>query len=157
MLPQVISGARALVSLNGTPYAAGYVLDYSFDTSTYPIHSVDDPLPQELVPDKISVSMSVRIFRTPDNDPVQQKLALPADPAGITSVDLGYTQFRYITVELRDSVTDAVILYVPRAMVTRRSGSVASEGLLSETLSLTGIGFRSLTLQTGVANALSSL
>lgn len=143
MFPQVISGARCVLSINGTPYGAGSVLSYSLGTEQMELHTIDDPLPAELVPDKIRVALNVRIFRTPTNDPAKQAVSPATDPVGVYGVDQSYTQSNYLTVELRDKVTDTVLLYIPKAMVTRRTGDISAESLLTENLSLVGIGFYS--------------
>lgn len=157
MMPQVLSGARSILSVNGSPFAAGYVLNYDLRTEQYPLYTVDSPLPAELCPDKIMVSLSMRIFRTVDNDPVRLGIAPPADLAGGTLVDKGFTEFNYLTIELRDKLTDQMILYIPKASINSRSGGITAESLLSETISITGIGFMTRSMSSGLIPSVSGL
>ena len=157
MTPQLLSGARLIVSINVNVYGAGYVLDWHLGTDFLELPTIDIPIPAELVPNQISVSMNIRIYRTPNNDPVGQGISLPGDLSGNTFVNPSFTQFQYLTIQARDKVTDQPILYIPRAVVTARSGSVEAEDLLSETLTIRGIGFQNLSGATGLFPAVAGL
>jgi hypothetical protein len=136
--PLVLSGARTLVSINGQPFAAGYVLDYAIDYLADELLGVDSVLPEELAPGGIRVSANLRVFRTPENDPTALNIAPKADQM---SPQAEYSKSGYITIEIRDRVTDKTVLFLPRARVLRRTGSVQAEDLLSENWSIRGIGF----------------
>jgi hypothetical protein len=159
MQPLVLSGQRTILKANGTVVGAGFVIDYRLGTEQFPIYTVDSPLPAELAPDKISVSMSIRVYRTPDNDPVAAGIAPPGDLSGSgTGVNPRYTEARYIAIEIRDKVTDQTVLYLPRAAVVSRSASVSSEDLMTETWQIMGIGFYGPTGQTsGLVPAFANL
>ena len=118
--------------------AAGFVLDYTIDTSEVTIQGLDNIVPSELAPDRITVTMNIRVYRTSDNDPVAALIAPLGD--GPNQLD-AFTKSPYITVEVRDKVTDKTIIFLPRAWLLRRSGSVDAENLLIETWSIKSIGF----------------
>jgi hypothetical protein len=138
MQPQVLAGYRTILKANNTIIGAGFVLDYTLDTSEVTISGLDNVIPSELAPDKIVVMMNIRVYRTPDNDPVTGLIA----PLGDTANPLdSFTKTPYITIEVRDKVTDKTVLYLPRAFLFRRQGSVDAENLLVETWSIKSIGF----------------
>lgn len=143
MLPQVISGQRVVLSLNGKQIAYGTVLDFNIDSQVQEIRGIDSILPIELYPSSLRVTASLRIYRTPDNDP--SKLGLFTDNLDVddNQAASGFASRRYMEVSVRDSLTDAVVLFLPRTMISSRSGSVSSEDLMQETWSIISIGFRS--------------
>lgn len=140
MQPLTITGARTIIKFNNELFAAGFVLDYSVETSASVIQSIDSVLPQEIAPEHIFVSMSLKVYRTPENDPVTLGIAPGGDMSG-PDYQRAFASSQYITVEIRDRVTDKTVLFLPKAFVTKRSGSSESEGILSETWSIKSIGF----------------
>jgi hypothetical protein len=138
MQPQVFAGYRTVLKINNDIVGAGFVIDYTIDTSEVTISGVDNVVPSELAPDKIQVTMNIRVYRTADNDPVSNLIA----PLGDNAHQLdAFTKSPYISVEIRDKTTDKTIVYLPRAFLFRRSGSVDAENLLVETWSIKSIGF----------------
>lgn len=139
MQPQVIAGYRVILKANnGNVIGAGFVIDYSIDTSEVTISGLDNVVPSELAPNNIMVTMNIRVYRTPDNDPVATLIAPLGDSANQLDA---FTKSPYISIEVRDRVTDKTILFLPRAWLGRRSGTVDAENLLVETWSIKSIGF----------------
>lgn len=138
MQPQVLAGYRTILKVNNNIVGAGFVLDYSIDTSEVTISGLDNIVPSELAPDKIQVMMNIRVYRTAENDPVTGLIA----PLGDNAHQLdAFTKSPYISVEIRDKVSDKTIIFLPRAFLFRRSGTVDAENLLIETWSIKSIGF----------------
>jgi hypothetical protein len=140
MKPLTITGARTLVKINGELFAAGYVLDYTIETAVTVIDGIDNVLPNELAPERITVSMSMKVYRTPENDPVTMDFAPRGDNA-LDDPQKGFTQSSYISIEIRDRITDKTVIFLPRAWITKHSGSMEAEGILSETWHVKSIGF----------------
>jgi hypothetical protein len=113
-------------------------MDYSIETSETTIQGIDNILPDELAPQNVTVNMTLRVYRTPDNDPVATKIAPPGDGANPQD---DFSKAPYIAIEVRDRVTDKTVLYLPKAWLTRRSGSVDAENLLVETWQIKSIGY----------------
>ena len=126
------------MKVNGELVGAGFVLDYSIDTAETTIQGIDNVLPDEFAPQNINVSMTMRVYRTPDNDAVATKIAPGGDNANPQE---DFSKSPYISVEVRDRVTDKTIIYLPKAWLTRRSGSVDAENLLVETWQIKSIGY----------------
>lgn len=137
MQPQVISGARVLCKINNQG-VAGFVLDYQIDTEGTVLQGIDNIFPDEIAPNNVMAFMTLRVYRTPDNDPVAARFAPGGDQAGAQA---DFTESPYVTIEVRDRVTDKTVLYFPKAWIAKRSGSVEAQGLLAETWSVKGIGF----------------
>lgn len=141
--PAVYAGWRAIVKYNNDTFAAGYVLDYQIETAQDEINALDNIFPDEFAPSRISVMMNMRVFRTPDNDPVALGIAPGGDAVdgGSEKAQVAFTSSKYITVEIRDRVTDKTIIYLPKAVLVRRSGQGEAENLISENWSIRSIGF----------------
>jgi hypothetical protein len=151
MQPAVIAGWRALVKINNQTVGAGFVLDYTIETLVTEVNCIDNVYTDELAPERIKVSLVMQVYRTPDNDPV----SLDFSPGGEIGTGTkgkdgstsgegpqgNFTTAPYITVEVRDKITDKTILYVPKAMLTRRSGRMEAEQVLIETWNVQGIGY----------------
>lgn len=155
MLPQILAGYRTVLKINNNVVGAGFVIDYTIETSEVDIQGLDNVVPTELAPDRISVTMNIRVYRTPDNDPVNNLIAPLGDSANALDA---FTKSPYISVEIRDKQTDKTILFLPRAWLFRRQGGVDAENVLIETWSLKSIGFYGPgSQQTGVVGAVSSI
>lgn len=130
-------------------------MDYDISTTATEIRGIDNTLPLEIAPEMITVSMNLRVYRTPDNDPVIDKVA----PLGSSaSAHTEFVKTPYISVELRDKVTDKTVIFLPRAWVVRRSGSIEAESLLTETWSIKSIGYIGPSNQTsGIAGVFGAL
>ncbi len=140
MQPKVLSGQRVAISFNGQPYAFGSVVDYSIDTQVTDFSGIDSILPTELSPDRLRVTMSLKIFRTIDNDPSAEGVLFQKGLR--TELDQQMFALKaYIAVEVRDRQTDQTIMFIPRALVSSRSASVDAESLMTENWTIVGIGF----------------
>jgi len=141
--PQVYAGWRCIVKLNGETFAAGYVMDYNIDTQHAEIQGVDNVFPDEFAPTTISVMMNLRVYRTPDNDPVALGIVPGGDMVGggAKAAQSSFLGSKYVSIEIRDKITDKTIIFLPKAVVVRRSGSVEAESLMTETWSIRSIGY----------------
>lgn len=141
--PLVYAGWRVLVKFNNEEFAAGFVLDYTIDTGFSEIQCLDNVLPDELAPENIRVSMNIRVYRTPDNDPVALGIVPGSDnvQGGASAAQESFLGQKYISIEVKDKVTDRTIIFLPKAVVTRRSASVEAESLMTETWSIKSIGY----------------
>jgi hypothetical protein len=152
MQPQVFSGARTILKINDEAFAAGFVVDYSIDTEAQIIQGIDSVFPDEIAPQTINVTMNIRVYRTPNNDPVALGIAPKSEKIGVQE---DFLKSPYIQVELRDKLTEKTIFYLQRGWLVRRSGSMESIGLLTENWTIRGIGFIGPDGQTGAVSAVS--
>jgi hypothetical protein len=140
MQAALYSGAKLTLSISGNVVGAGFVMDYRIDTRMDEIEGIDTVFPVELAPSKIKVSMNMRVYRHPDNDPVVLQYA-PGTGAAGSAEQAGFLASPYVTVEIKDSL-DQTILYIPQFMIESRSGSVSMGDFLTEFWSGRGIGYR---------------
>jgi hypothetical protein len=139
--PQAISGARTIFQFNGSVIAAGFALSGVITTDAEEISGIDNVWTDELAPRRVSINMTCQVYRTPDNDPVVLGVAPNADASkSITSeTQLQFAASKYISIEIRDKVTDKTIIFVPRAWIMSRAFSVAAGELFVETWTIKGI------------------
>lgn len=158
--PAVYAGWRTIIKLNNDIFAAGFVLDYTIDTMQTEINGLDNVFPDELAPERVSVTMNMRVYRTPDNDPVALGVAPGGDAVdgGASKAQTTFTGSKYIQIECRDRITDKTILFLPKAVVFRRQGQVEAENLLTENWSIRSIGYFGPGAQiSGIVPTLSSI
>lgn len=139
MMPQLYSGARCQVLINNEVVAAAFVADWSVDTSATPIECIDSVFPLEIAPDRVRVSMNLRVYRSPDNDPVLNGYAPGSNDIGQTE-QTAFTQSKYISLEVKDNFNKTIIFF-PKAWITRRSSSMAHGEFLIENWSIISMGF----------------
>lgn len=139
MLPQVYSGARATISINKDMVAAAFVADYSIETRATEVETIDMVFPAELAPERVRISMNLKVYRTPYNDPVRDNIAPGLNEIGQKS-QYGFAESPYISIEIKDDL-DQTILYLPRCWVVRRTGSASAGDFLTETWSIIAMDY----------------
>ncbi len=139
MLPNLFSGAKCKISFNGTVVAAGFVADWTIETRATEIETIDQVVPAELAPDRVRVALNMRVYRTPDNDPILGDIA-PGSASLGAGEQKAFTQSRYLYIEVKDN-NDKTIFHIPKAWILRRSSSLSMGEFLSENWSVLGIGY----------------
>jgi len=129
--PKAITGARAIIKVNDQVMAFATSVSYVYETEYKEIQGVDNSLPEELAPTNIKVEVRCTNIRIPNESPTV---------SGIQANVYSHLEQSYVSIELKDRKTDAIILFIPKAMLVRREGTVASRGLASETWIFKGIG-----------------
>lgn len=130
--PLVFSGARAIINISDRLAIFATEASYTIETAHRPLLEVDNSLPNELAPGLIRTQVTVTNLRVPFNSPSVDRIQ--------ATINNNLTQ-PYVSIEIKDRSTDATILYVPQAMLTRRSGNIRARSLSSETWTFSGIGF----------------
>ena len=130
--PRVHTGARAILKLDGNVSVFATSVSYSIDTEYKEIQTIDTSLAEELVPTRISVSVTCTNLR------------IPAESASVLALQptiLNHLHQGYISIEIVDRLTGETMLFVPKAMLIRRDGVIGTRGLAQETWTMTGIGY----------------
>ena len=96
------SGARTIVRINGKPLAFAFQVQWQIETKQTEIRTIDDYLPYEFAPSIVSVSGSLSGWHIPGEGATQQN---------IQSNVLSFLFHQYITIEVRDSATDALLFF----------------------------------------------
>lgn len=127
------SGARSLLKVNGRLVGFAFNISWRIDTSAVEITTIDDYMPYELAPQRVSVSGTM------------SALHIPGQGIGVQLWQpdlLNFLTQEYITIEVRDSHTDQLLFYTNKAMITSRQEDIKVDSLASVQLSWRAIGFQ---------------
>ena len=127
------SGARCIIKINGKIVGFAFAASWRINTIYTEINCIDDPLTEELVPQRLSVEGSI------------SALHIPGTSAGTELWQPDVLSFlfnRYIAIEIRDSQTDDILFFTARAMITSRQEEMRVDQLSSVSLSFKAIGWR---------------
>lgn len=127
------SGARCKLSINGSLCAFAFGISWRINTTVTEINTIDDYTPYELAPQRVTVEGTI------------SALHIPGQSAGTELWQPDVLSFlfqRYITIEVRDSVTDQLLFYTDKAMITSRQEDIKVDSLASVQLSWRAIGFQ---------------
>lgn len=83
--------------------------------------------------------MNLRVFRTQDNDPIQNGQA-PGMPALGQAAQSAFLSAKYITIRVKDDY-DQTVLTIPKAWIVRRTGAMSAGEFLTENWSILGMGY----------------
>jgi len=128
-----MTGARAVLKVNGNIIGFAFQITWSARTEATEIYTIDDPLPWEVAPKRISVSGTLGLFQLPGDSPVARKM----------QTDIAtFLTGKYITIDVRDAATDNILFQTNKAVVTGQQGDVSAERLSTMTLTWTAVGWR---------------
>lgn len=131
-MAKYLSGARCVLRMNGKIIGFAFGISWNINTEATEIKTIDDYLPYELAPSRITVTGSITGFRIPGGGP--GNLILQPDV-------LSFLHQRYVEIEVRDSQTDNLIFLTRRALITNRSENIRSDALAEMTLNFKAIGY----------------
>ena len=128
-----MSGARCTLKVNGHIVAFAFEVGWNIRTEGKELWGIDNHMPQEIVPNKISIDGTISGFRIPGRGPVAELMQGNV---------LSFLFQPYITLEVRDSKTDSLLFYADRVQITNRSEAIKSEELSTLKLQWRAIGFK---------------
>lgn len=128
-----VSGARCVLKVNNRLIGFAFNISWKIDTINDEIWGIDDYLPQDIAPNKIMVEGTLSSFHAPGYGP---------DIEYMQANVLSFLFHKYITIEVRDSATDWLLLYVPKAVVTTRRSDIRAETLATISLGWKAIGYQ---------------
>ena len=129
-----MTGARTVLKVNDKLLGFAFQVSWNINTEQTEIYTIDDPLPHEIAPKRISVSGTLGCFVIPGRS---------ATAEVIQSDMRSFLINKYITIEVRDSVTDEIIFKTNNAVVTNNQGSLNAEQVGTMQLSWKAIGWLS--------------
>lgn len=127
------SGARCILKINNRIAGFAFGISWRINTTVSEINTIDDYFPYELAPQRITVEGTI------------SALHIPGFSAGteLWQPDaLAFLMHKYITIEVRDIVTDDIMFLTTKAMITSRMEDIKVDQLSSVQLSFKAIGFR---------------
>lgn len=146
-LAKYLSGARCVLRLNGKIVGFAFGISWKISTDAVEINTIDDYLPYELAPSRISVTGTISGFRIPGSGP--GVLLLQPDI-------LAFLHQRYVDIEVRDSQTDNLIFQTKKALITSRTENITAENIAQLSMEFRAIGYvdeRTPQIPAGVGSA----
>lgn len=131
-MAKYLTGARCVLRMNGKIVGFAFGISWKITTDAVEINTIDDYLPYELAPSRISVSGTISAFRIPGSGP--GTLLLQPDI-------LNFMFQRYVDIEVRDSQTDNLIFNTKRALITSRTENITAENIAQMTMEFKAIGY----------------
>ena len=130
-----MSGARVVLKINSLPVLFAFGISWNINTMYKEVTAIDNPLPEELVPQRIRVDGNITALHIPGIGMDAGSLLWQADP-------LSFLFHQYLTIEVRDSVSDGLLFYAPKAAITTRREEIKVDALAHVSLSFIAIGYR---------------
>lgn len=128
-----MSGARCILKINDKIAAFAFGVSWRINTTYKEINTIDNPLPEEFVPQMIKVEGSITALHIPGQG-VGAQLWQPNV--------LSFLFHQYIRIEVRDSQTNQLLFYAPKAVITTRQEEIRVDQLANVSLNFMAIGFR---------------
>lgn len=129
-----MTGARTVIKVNDKIIGFAFQVSWNISTEQTEIYTIDDTLPHEIVPKRISVSGSLGCFVIPGRSPTAEV---------IQSDIMSFLTNKYITIEVRDSVTDEIIFKTSQAVVTNNQTSLTADQAGTMQLNWKAVGWLS--------------
>lgn len=130
---KLVTGARTVLKINNKIVGFAFSVSWRITTEYAENRTIDDYLPAELIPLKVSVDGTIGTFHIPGQSAT----------ANLIQADvLSFLFHKYITIEVRDSATDQLLFYTNKAVITSRTESLQSEQLGTVQLSFKAIGWK---------------
>lgn len=145
-MAKYLSGARCTLKMNGKIIGFAFAISWNIKTSVTEINTIDDYLPYELAPQRITVDGAISGFRIPGTGPTQKLMQSDIE---------SFLHQRYVEIEVRDTQTDNLIFFTNKALITGRSENIKSDSLADLTMTFKSIGWvdeRSPRLPDGVGD-----
>ena len=132
-MAETLRGCSLLVFLNNKPWAVCDNLTWSVNYSAEPIFGIDQLEPFEIPTGRISITGSFNYFR--------QKNSAGAEGAGWVPPQDDVSRERYPYLVISDRESQTVYLEIPKCKITSQSGSAQARGVVTGTISFSGIGY----------------
>jgi hypothetical protein len=128
-----MSGARCVLRINGKLAGFAFGISWRINTSYREITAIDNDIAEELVPRRITVDGSI------------SALHIPGQTAGTNQWQpdmLSFLFHQYIQIEVRDSATNQLLFFTPKAVITSRQEEIRVDQLAMVSLNFMAIGWR---------------
>lgn len=126
------SGARTTLKINGKIVGFAFAVSWRISTQVSEINTLDDPLPNEFVPQRLAVEGSISALHIPGTSATTENWQPDV---------LSFLFGQYIQIEVRD-VSDNLLFLTNKAVIVSRTEDIKVDQLSSVTLQFKAIGFR---------------
>jgi hypothetical protein len=129
---QFMSGARCALKINGKLVGFAFGISWTINTMVTEVNTIDDYLPYELAPQRVTVEGTISALHVPGQSPNTQ---------GWQSDIMSFLFAPYISIEAWDEGTNQRIFATDKAMITTRSEEIRVDDLSNVTLRWRSIGY----------------
>lgn len=133
MISKIAHGARLILYINGKALGIATSFDFSSETSRKEIRGIDVAHPQEIGATTTSVSGSIGVLRL--------ILDMGAQGYNLVTPQTDANKEKYISILLVDRALDTTVFQCDFAQITSERWSVAAKGVMTGSLSFTGINW----------------
>ena len=127
-----ISGARCTIKINGRIAVFATGVSWRVSTDQDEIFTIDSTTAWEMAPKRIQVDGTISGFHIPGWTPSAQNFQADV---------LSFMFHKYLTIEVRDRVSDTMMFVTNKAVITDWSEQVNTENLATMTLKWKAIGW----------------
>jgi len=127
-----MSGARCTLKINGKLVGFAFGISWTINTMVTEITTIDDYLPYELAPQRLTVEGTISALHIPGESP---------NTDGWQGNVLSFLFAPYIAIEARDSATNQIIFATDKATIISRSEEIRVDQLSNLTLRWRAIGY----------------
>lgn len=131
-LVRYLTGARAIIKVNGRLMGFAFGVSYRINTEQDELMGIDNYSPMELGPKRITIDGTLNMLHIPGKG---------ASNLLVQSNVLSFMFHKYITIEIRDRQTDALIFKTNQAVITSRQEEIRAEQISTVTLNFKAIGW----------------
>lgn len=127
-----MSGARCTLKVNGKLVGFAFGISWTINTMVTEINTIDDYLPYELAPQRVTVEGTISALHIP---------GVSASTENWQSDVLSFLFQPYVSIEARDSGTNQIIFATDKATIVSRTEDLKVDSLSSVTIRWRAIGF----------------
>ena len=128
-----LSGSRCIIKVNSKVFGFAFKASYNISTAQDEIWTIDDWTPWELAPKRVLVTGTLGMFHIPGKGPTSELVQQNV---------LSFLHHRYITIEIRDQMTDQIIFLTNKAVITNKSQSIQAGELSTIELQWKALGWQ---------------
>jgi hypothetical protein len=127
-----MSGARCTLKVNGQLVGFAFGISWTINTMVTEINTIDDYLPYELAPQRVTVEGTISALHPP---------GISATTLAWQPDVLSFLFAPYIAIEARDAATNQIIFATDKATIISRTEDIKIDSLSNITLRWRAIGF----------------
>jgi hypothetical protein len=126
------SGARCILKMNNQIVGFAFAISWRANTMHQEIHTIDDYMAYELAPQRMTVEGTISLLHIP---------GISASTESWQPDVLSFLFHKYISIEVRDVATDALLFATDQAVIISRAEEHKVDQLSNVTLNWKAVGF----------------
>lgn len=128
-----MTGARTILRVNKKLIGFAFSISWRIDTAQMEITTIDDYLPAEIAPTRVQVTGTIGGLHIPGRSASKEQFQ---------SNVLSFLAHQYIEIEVRDSQTNELLFYTPKAVINSRQEGIQAGAHAQTTLQFMAIGWK---------------